>query len=313
MQLLNYILKRVLQMLPVLLLVTILIFLMMRLIPGDAAEVMLGEKATPELVAALRKQMQLDQPLHIQYFTFLKNLLTFDLGRSITFRIPVTELLFKRVSVTLSLTLATFFFVFIISLPLGYIAAIKKDKLGDQIIRTGALIALATPSFWTGLLLLLLFGLYLKWLPIGGWGDTWPQHLKALILPAFTQSLSTCALIVRNLRNSIINVLTSDYVDFAKSKGLRAAVVRSRYIVRNALISTVTLFSMRLASMLGGAVIIESVFALPGVGSLLISSILGRDYPVVQANVFLFSLLIMVANLLTDILYSALDPRVRLE
>lgn len=313
MEQLNYIFKRILQILPVLLVVTILIFLMIRLIPGDPATVRLGEKATPELVAEINKKLGLDQPLYVQYLLFLKSLMKFDLGNSILFVIPVSQLLSKRIVVTVSLTLMSALFAIILSFPLGYIAGVHKDKLKDQIIRTGSLVALAMPAFWVGMLLLLAFGLKLHWFPVGGWGENWSEHLHSLVLPAFTQALLTSALLVKNLRNNVVDVMRMDYVDFARSKGLKERTVMSRHVIRNALISTVTLLSMQMAYMFGGSVIIETVFALPGVGSLMVQAIFSRDYVVVQAVVFLFAALVLLINLITDISYSFLDPRVKLE
>jgi peptide/nickel transport system permease protein len=285
----------------------------MRLIPGDPAYVMLGDKATPELIAELHVKMGLDKPLYVQYLVFLKKLMSFDLGKSIVYLIPVSQLLAKRIVVTLSLTAMASVIVVALSFPLGYLAGVKKDRAMDQIIRTGTQIAIAVPQFWIGLLLLMFFGLKLHWFPVAGWGDTWPAHIKSLILPAFTTALATSSLLIKNLRNSVVDVMHSDYVDFARSKGLNERIVRSRHIVRNALISTITLLSLRIAGMLGGAIIIETVFALPGVGSLLIQSVLSRDYAVVQAVVFVFAALVLIANLITDVSYSLLDPRVKLE
>jgi len=312
-QQINYILKRILQIIPVLFMVTILIFLLIHLIPGDPAEVMLGEKATPELIAQLHIKMGLDKPLYVQYSVFFKNLLSLNLGNSIVYNVPVSELLGKCIVVTIMLTIMSSIFVLALSFPLGYIAAANKDKTKDWIIQTGALVALATPQFWIGLMLLFLFGLKLRWFPVSGWGETWPEHIKSLILPAFTQSLATSSLSIKNLRNNVIDVLQSDYVNFARSKGLKEKILRTRYIIRNALISTVTLLAFRLVYMLGGSIIIENVFNLPGVGALLVSSILARDYPVVQAVVFVFSAMVLTVNLITDISYSFLDPRVKLE
>jgi peptide/nickel transport system permease protein len=313
MQHLNYILKRLLQIIPVLLLVTVLIFLLMPLIPGDPAYVLLGNRATPELVAVLHVKMGLDKPLYVQYFVFLKNLMSFNLGNSIVYGIPVSQLLAKRIVVTLSLTAMSCIIVMSLSFPLGYLAGVKKDKALDQIIRTFALIGIATPQFWIGLLLLMFFGLKLHWFPVAGWGNNWPEHLRSIILPAFTSALAVISLLIKNLRNSVVDVLHSDYVDFARSKGLSERIIRSRHIVRNALISTITLLSLRIAAMLGGAIIIETVFALPGLGSLLVQSILSRDYAIVQAIVLVFAALVLIANLITDISYSLLDPRVKLE
>ncbi len=313
MEQLNYIIKRTLQIIPVLFFVTILIFLMMRMIPGDPASVMLGDKATPELVEQIRTRMGLDKPLYVQYFFYLRNLTSFNLGNSLLYVVPVSELLEKRMLVTLTLTVMASIFVILISFPLGYLAGRKKDRLPDQIIRTGALVALSMPQFWLGILFLLLFGLKLHLFPVGGWGDTWQEHIRSLVLPALTEALGTSALMIRNLRNNVVDVLRSDYVDFARSKGLKESVVRSRHIVRNALISTITLLALRMGGMLGGAVIIETVFALPGVGSLMVQSVFSRDYSVVQAVVFIFAALVLVVNLITDVSYSFLDPRVKLE
>lgn len=313
MEQLNYIIKRLLQIIPVLFIVTILIFVMIRLIPGDIASVLLGDKATPKLIAEIHARLGLDKPLIIQYFVFLKNLLSLNLGNSFLYGIPVSVLLGKRIIVTFCLTAMAALLVVLISFPLGYIAGLNKDKAKDQIIRTTALVALSMPQFWLGILFLLLFGLKLHIFPVGGWGDTWPEHIRSLFLPALTEALATSALLVRNLRNSVVDVLKSDYVDFARSKGLKESVVRSRHVIRNAMISTITLLSLRIGYMLGGAVIIETVFALPGVGFLMVQSVFSRDYAVVQAVVLIFAVLVLLVNLITDVSYSFLDPRVKLE
>ena len=312
MERLNYILKRIAQILPVLFMITILSFALMRIIPGNPARLILGEKATNEAVAALEEKLGLNEPLTTQYFIFLKNLVTLDFGTSLVFQRPVIELIQLRLPITLSLTFASTLIALLVSFPLGYFAGKHKDKVGDQVVRTASLVAIAMPSFWVGLLLMLVFGVYLKWLPVGGWGETFIDHVKALILPAITQSLMTMALLMRNIRNSVVDITTQDYVDFAKSKGISNAAVRNRHILRNSLISTVTLLAMRMAYMLGGSVIIESVFSLPGLGKLMVDSIFNRDYTVVQMLMFFFAFMVMVINLLTDILYSFLDPRVRL-
>ncbi|MFA6891374.1 MAG: ABC transporter permease, partial [Sphaerochaetaceae bacterium] len=286
---LNYIIKRILQIIPVLFLTTVLIFLMIHLIPGDPARLMLGEKATDSAVAALREKMGLNEPLTTQYFTYLKGLLTFDLGTSITYQRPVSQMLLERIPVTLSLTLLSTLLSLLISFPLGYLAGIHKDGPGDQIVRGSALVAIAMPSFWVALLLMLLFSVHLRWLPAGGWGSTPLQHLQGLILPALTQAIATSAILIRNIRNSVVEISVMDYVDFARSKGISERTVRDNHILRNTLISTVTLLSMRIAYMLGGSVILETIYSLPGIGKLMVDSIFGRDYVVVQALVFLFA------------------------
>lgn len=309
----GYCLKRILQMIPVLLIVTILIFAMIRMIPGgDAAQVMLGDKATPEALAALRSKLGLDQPVTTQYWLFLKGVLKGDFGDSVQYRMPVSALLASRFSVTLLLTLTSALLTVLISFPLGYLAAVKKDHLADITIRGYSLLSISLPSFWIALLLMLAFGVKLKIFPVSGWGTTWAQHAQSLFLPALTQAVATSGILIRNLRNNVIDVKNKDYVDFAKSKGIRPSAVAARHVLRNALIPTTTLLSLKVAGMLGGSVIIESVFTLPGMGALLVDAVLRRDYAVVQGVVLIFSLTVLIINLLTDLLYSWLDPRVAL-
>ena len=287
-------------MIPVLFVVTILVFSIIRFIPGEPARLILGEKATEEAVAALTEKLGLNEPLLTQYLLFLKQIFTLDFGNSFTYQMPVSELLASRFPVTLALTLMSTVISLVISLPLGYFAGVHKDRLGDQVVRTTSLVAISMPSFWVGLLLMIVFALKLKWLPAGGWSDTLLGQFRCLILPAVTQSLMTSA------------ITRMDYVDFARSKGITNGEVRTRHVMRNAMISTVTLLSMRMAAMLGGSVIIETVFSVPGIGKLASDAIFGRDYAVVQYVVLLFAVLVLVINLITDILYSFLDPRVNL-
>ncbi len=313
MSMLNYAFKRIIQIIPILIIVSILIFFMIRLIPGDPITIRLGPKATPKMVEILMKKEGLDKPIFDQYIIFIKNLLRFDMGNSIIYHIPILVLLKKRIVVTLFLTLFTLIFSVVISWPLGYLAGIKENKIEDQIIRSGALVALSAPQFWVGLILMILFAVSINIFPVGGWGDTWLQHLRAIILPAFTQSLMTVALLARNLRNGVVDILKMDYIAFAKSKGLDDKVIKNRHIIRNAMVPYVTLIAMRAAYMLGGSIIIETVFALPGVGALMVQSIYGRDYTVIQGVVLIFALAVMIINILTDLAYAYLDPRVRLE
>lgn len=309
---LNYIVKRVLQIIPVLFVVSVLIFFMLRMIGGDPARLILGDKATNEAVSALQIKLGLNRPLPVQYGIFLKGIFTGDLGTSLSLQRPVAQLLAERMPVTLKLTVFSTLLSLLISLPLGYLAGKYKDRFGDQVIRTTALVFISMPSFWVGLLLMLLFGVRLGWLPAGGWDpSSLGNQLRCLVLPAFTQCLMTTALLIRDLRNSVVDISSMDYVDFARSKGLSDREVRSRHVLRNALVSYVTLLAMRMAYMLGGSVIIESVFALPGIGKLMVDSIFNRDYAVVQSLVLLFAALVMVINLITDVIYSFLDPRVK--
>ncbi|MDY5484568.1 MAG: ABC transporter permease [Clostridium sp.] len=310
MQRVNYILRRILQMIPVLFVVSLAAFFVIRLVPGDPARLMLGEKATNEAVAAIRLKLGLDEPLYIQYMKFMQGVFHLDFGNSLKFQRPVIELIVQRLPVTLMLTVMSTLFAVIISVPVGYFSGMHKAGVFDRITNVFTLVIIALPTFWVGLMLLIFFGIYLKILPVGGLGEGVAGYLKSFILPAFTQSLMTSALLIRNVRNSVVDIITQDYVDFARSKGVGERDIKYRHILKNAMISTVTLLSMRMAYMLGGSVIIESVFALPGLGKLTIDSIYARDYTVVQAVVLIFAVVVMVINLLTDVLYSILDPRV---
>lgn len=310
---LNYIAGRLLQIIPVLFFVTILIFLMVRFIPGDPAEALLGDKATPDMIEKLREAMGLNRPVYEQYVLFIKRIARFDLGNSLRYGIPVVDLLSNRVPVTVMLTAMATLFGILISFPLGYFAAVRKDTAFDQAVRVWTLLGLTMPGFWVAVLLLLVFGLKLRWFPVGSYGDTMPQHLHSLVLPALTQAIGLSAVWTRNLRNNVVDVLRMDYVAFARSKGVREWDVMTRHVLRNALISTLTLMAISFARMLGGSVITETVFALPGVGKLMVDSIFNRDYGIIQAITFVFALLVMVMNLITDISYSFLDPRVKFE
>lgn len=310
---LTYILKRILQMIPVLLIITLIIFFGMRLIPGDPAILLVGNRASDEAIAAMRTKLGLDQPLYVQYFLFLKQCLTFDFGNSLSLKSPVVDLFKQKAVITVSLTLMTALISIIISFPLGYISGIKHNSKIGSIIDSCSLAFISVPEFLIGLILLLIFAMKLHAFPVGGWGNTFPEHIRSLILPAFTGALATSALVLRNIRGNVIEVLKTDYVDFAYSKGLSPQRIRNRYIIRNVMVSTVTLLAMRMTYMLAGSIVIENVFVLPGLGQLLLNAILSRDYTVVQGTVFLFSIIVLIMNLITDISYSLLDPRVKLD
>ncbi len=312
MDVLNYILKRILQMIPVFFIVAILIFVLIRAIPGDPAMVMLGERATAESLAALREKLGLNESYLTQLILYFKGIFTLDLGDSIKYSMPVTDLILSRVGTTIWLTIMSTFFTIIFSFIPGYIAGIKKDKLPDTIIRVIALIGLSVPAFWIGLVLLTIFAVRLKILPVSGWGDTISDHFIGLILPSITQAIGVSAVLIRNLRSNVIDIKNSDYVDYAKSKGLSHLRISSFHIVRNALIPTTTLLSLKIIAMFGGSIVIENVFTLPGIGALLVNSIYARDYAVVQGIIIMFVVVVMIINLITDILYSILDPRVKL-
>ncbi len=309
----NYIIKRILQIIPVMIIVTILVFFLIRLIPGNPAQTLAGPYATREAVAALEKSMGLDKPLIVQFGIFVKNILHFDFGNSYQYKQSVASLLKDRIVVTLCLAVGSTLCMVLMSVPLGYIAAANKDRLPDQIVRAFTLMGMAFPNFWLAIIFMIVFCITLKALPITAWGADFGSRLRGMILPCVTLAIANSAMMIRNLRNDIIDVQESDYVLFARSTGLNKAAVRSRYIVRNAMIPFTTLTALRMVEMLGGSIVIENVFSLPGIGSMLVGGILARDYAVVQAVVIFYVFVVQIANLITDIIYSFLDPRVKLQ
>lgn len=312
METLRYILKRFLQMIPVFCISVIAIFLLMRLLPGDAALATLGDKIDPVVYEALKEKMGLNASLWDQFCVFVSNFVQGDLGSSTIYKMKVSELVGLRMQTTICLALTAIVFTVLLALPLGYLAGVKKDKLPDILTRIFALIGLAAPSFWVGLVLLIVFGVNLHIFPTSGWGKTWSEHFMSLILPGFTLAFASIAVVIRNVRNNVVDVRNADYVDFGRSKGLSGWVISTGYVLRNALIPTATLLAMRIIGMLSGSVIIENIFDLPGIGALLVQAVTGRDYAVVQACVMVFVLITLVINLVTDILYSVLDHRIKL-
>ncbi|MBQ8536794.1 MAG: ABC transporter permease [Clostridia bacterium] len=309
----NYILKRVLQMIPVLFLVTVIIFWGIRLIPGNPALTVLGEKAPQSAIEAMEKKMGLDQPIWKQYLLYMQGIFQGDLGTSIRLKQPVLKLFQERSVVTITYTVMSTLFTLIIGIPAGYIAGITKKGMVSKSITSTSLVFLSLPEFWFAILLLFFFGLKLSWVPVGGWGNTWPEHIYSMLLPAFTGAIGSVGLLVRNIQAGVQKILARDYVDFARSKGLAKPLIRSRYVLKNVMVSTITLIAMRITSTLGGSVVIETVFALPGLGSMLVNAINGRDYILVQGTVLLYAVIVLVVTLITDITYSFIDPRVKLQ
>jgi peptide/nickel transport system permease protein len=307
----RYIARRLVQLVPVVFGITLVLFVMLRLIPGDPSSVLLGERATDEAVERLNRQLGLDQPIYLQYVYFLRQLATLDLGTSIKYQIPVAGLLGQRLLVSLAVVGVTLVLTCVISLPLGILAALKKDSLLDNIVRSAFMVMMLMPSFWVGILLIIFFSIKLGLFPVSGFGTTPIDHLWHLFLPALTIALAIAPVLVRALRASILEALASDYVKTARSKGLRERSVILAHVLRNALIPATTLLGLSIGGLMGGTVILEKVFALPGAGALLIDSISARDYPVVQAATLIFATLVILVNLATDVVYSFLDPRVR--
>ena len=305
----SYLLARLLQMIPTLFIITVLVFFMVRLLPGDPATAILGDRVTPEAVERVNRQLGLDKPLPVQFGIFLERLVRGDLGRSINLRVPVTDLMLQRLPVTVMLTLYAGVLAALMAVPLAVLAALRRGTWVDNTVRGTFQIGLSVPVFYIALQLLNVFGARLRWFPVGGVGASFVENLYYLFLPALSLGFYLAAILLRNLRASILEVLTAEYVEFARAKGLRPSVVLAKHILRNAFISTVTLFGLSIGRLMGGAVITETVFAIPGVGRLMVDSIFGRDYAVVQGLTLAFAVLVSLVFLLTDIVYSLLDPR----
>jgi peptide/nickel transport system permease protein len=308
----HFILRRLVQMIPVLFGITLVVFALLQLIPGDPATTMLGLQARPEAVAALRRELGLDRALWEQYLRYLGNVVTFDLGNSLKFKVSVASLLGERLEVSLALIAYATVLMIALSLPLGIISALRKDGIFDQITRVVLMVTLVMPAFWVGILFLTYFSVKLQLFPVAGYGEGWREHLHHLFLPALTIALSIVPILVRALRTSVLEAMASDYVRTARAKGLRERAVVSSHVLRNALIPALTLLGLSVGYLLGGTVIVENVFSLPGAGKLLVDAIAARDYPLVQSTTLVFAVLVIFVNLLTDVIYTFLDPRVRL-
>ncbi|HMM41426.1 MAG TPA: ABC transporter permease [Thermomicrobiales bacterium] len=307
----QYILRRLVQMIPVLIGVTIIIFALIRAIPGDPAVAMLGDRATNDAIERMRESMGLNEPLYVQYWYFVRDLAQLDLGTSTRYDVPVSEILFARLKVSLSVVLYTTVLTILISVPLGILAALKKDSIFDNIVRSALMVTLVMPSFWMGIMFIILFSVKLGVFPVSGYGQGFFGHLRHLFLPSLTVSLTIAPILIRALRNSILEVLDMDYVKTARAKGLTERTVMTIHVLRNALIPAVTLLGISIGGLMGGTVITEKVFSLPGAGALLIDSITARDYAMLQGATLIFASMVILVNLATDILYSFLDPRVR--
>lgn len=310
MPLFSYIVRRILQMIPTVVFILIVTFVLIRLLPGDPASAMLGDRARDADVARINASLGLDKPVLVQFFYFVRRIATGDLGDSITLKTPVVQLIAQRLPVTLMLIGMAAVIALLLSVPLAFVAALRREKAADTVIRGTFQVGLSMPVFYIGILLLTVFAANLKWFPVGGYGDTLSSKLYHLFLPALTLALSFAAVLMRNLRTAIIGVINAEYVDFARSKGLRSRVILIRHVLRNALISTITLFGLQIGSLLGGGVITETVFAVPGAGRLMIDSIYGRDYPVLQGLTIALAVLVCLTFLVTDIVQAWLDPRV---
>ncbi|HEY1367136.1 MAG TPA: ABC transporter permease [Gaiellaceae bacterium] len=310
----GYIARRLLYLVPVAIGVTVLVFFLIHLVPGDPARTMLGNRATPDKIAELHREWGLDKPLPVQYERFMVRLAHGDLGSSLFYGIPARRLVLERLPVTLWLIgLGTLLSV-LIALPLAALAASKKDGARDQAVRAVPLVGLGFPPFWIGIMLLLLFGLHAgRAFPVGGYGQGFFGHVHSMFLPALTVALAISPILIRSLRASLLQVLESDYVTTARMKGLPERRVFWRHAMRNAITSTVVVLGVNIGFLVGATLIVERVFALGGIGDLMLGSILQRDFPVVQAVTLVFAVLVVLVYLITDVVHSLLDPRVRLD
>lgn len=306
----EFLARRLLQLVPTLLVILVVVFALVRLLPGDPASAILGDRALDADVERINREYGLDRPIPVQFGIFVRSVLTGDLGDSTSLKVPVARLIAERLPVTMLLTLMAALISVLMAVPLAFVAALRRDGWADGAIRGAFQVGLSMPVFYLGLLLLTLFGARLQWFPVGGSGDGLLDLLYHLVLPAITLALALSAVLMRNLRAAIIDVLDAEYVTFARSKGLRARLILGRHILRNAMISTLALFGLSIGTLLGGAVVTETVFAIPGAGRLMVDSISGRDYPVVQGLTLALAVLVSVTFLLTDILQAWLDPRV---
>lgn len=313
MQRLAYTGKRFLQVIPVLFFVTILVFVLAHLAPGDPAVLILGQHATHKAVLMVRHQLGLDRPLWYQYFLYLDHVVHFNLGISYVYRSGVGALIASHMAVTLLIAVLCTAVTFFVTLFLAVLAAIRAERAIDHAIRVFAMVLFAMPPFWLGIMLILVFAVNIPLFPVQGFGDTIAAHLYHVDLPVLTISAGLIALILRPLRGKIVQILSSDFVDAAKARGLSASRIVWRHVVPNALISTVTLLGLNMGFLLGGTVVIENVFGLPGLGQLLVSSVMARDYPVVEGLALFFAVAVIFVNFLADLTYTFLDPRISLE
>ena len=312
MRLIGYTGRRILEMIPVLFAITLIAFLVMKLLPGDPITILTGGKASPEAVAALRSEYGLDRPVYVQYLLFLGKAVKGNLGTSILQGRPVVELVLERLGPTLFLLVYGTVIAVIITVPLSVLSAMRENKAEDHVIRVGGMITFAMPSFWLGLLLILLFGLVLGWFPVAGWGDGFFGHLYYLFLPSLVIGVFLAPILIQSLRVSLLEVMGAEYIEAARAKGLKPSRVMFKHVLRNALIPTVTILAVNMGWLVGGTVVIETVFSIPGLGLLLVQSVLYRDYPTILGQIMVFGALVMLVNLLADLSYAAIDPRVEL-
>jgi peptide/nickel transport system permease protein len=310
----GYVARRLLHLVPIVLGVTILCFFLIHLVPGDPARTILANQATDQRVALLRHEWGLDRPLPVQYGKFMDRVAHGDLGTSLFYNVSAGHLVLQRLPVTLWLITFGTLLSIVIAVPSALHAATHRDKPSDHVVRAVPLVGLGFPQFWVGIVLLLVFGLHFgRLFPVGGYGSGFFGHLHSMFLPALTVAFTISPILIRSLRASLLEVFESDYITTARSKGLPERRVLANHALRNAVISTVTVLGVNIGYLVGGTLVIEAVYALPGLGQLMINAINQRDFPVVQAVTLAFAVMVVLVYLLTDVAHALLDPRVRFE
>lgn len=308
----GYIVKRLLQLIPVLIGVSIVVFLMIYLIPGDAAEVIAGPTATAEEITNIRIKLGLDQPAYVQYFRYMSGVVKGDLGYSFQTGQAVSEAIATRYINTFSLAIFSALIAILVGVTVGIISAIKQNSWFDHVMMSISILGISAPTFWIGLLLIIIFCVEFKILPISGLGKslwTW-DGIKHMILPAITLGFNSSAMIARMTRSSVLEIIHQDYIMTARAKGLSEFVVIMKHAFKNALIPIITVIGIDFGSLLGGAVVVESVFAINGIGRLMVQGINARDFPMVQGTVLVVATTFVLINLMVDIIYAAIDPRI---
>ncbi len=312
----TFIIRRLIQTVAVLLIVTIVSFLLLHLTPGDPAAAMLGTDATMEQIKALQKQLWLDQPVAVQYIHWLSNVLHGELGISIMFRDPMIDMFAARLPITLYLSAIALALSILLGIAAGIVCAIRRGGILDQLVSLFANVGVAIPVFWLGILGIYVFGFRLGWLPIQGWTsplDNFMESLKGTIMPVILLAIPGVAVLARQTRSSMLEVVHQDYIRTAFAKGLTEKIVILRHALKNALIPVVTLLGLQVRILVGGSVLVETVFNIPGMGRLLVAGALNKDFLIVQGGVLLIGTLVCLVNLLVDISYGWLDPRFRYE
>ncbi|MBB3165200.1 ABC transporter permease [Rhizobium laguerreae] len=308
----KFVLTRPLQFLPVIFGISVITFILVRLIPGDPARNILGTRATPAALASIHAQYGLDQPMWLQYVYFLKNLANGEMGKSILYKIDVLKLIVTRIEPTLALVVSSVVLSVLIAVPMSAIAARNAGRAPDHAVRIVSTFGIGFPPFWLGLMLIILFSVELGMLPVSGYGATIGEKLSHLVLPSLTVALSLSTVLTRSLRAAMIEQLKSDVATAARARGMPEGIVFWRHVLPNSLVPTINLLAVNIGWLIGGTVVVESVFALPGMGQLLVRAIFSRDYMVVQGVAMVFACATVLINFIADIVTVAVDPRVKL-